>query len=122
MLKKILEDAQRDFGVSDEVMKKFLELVSETGKHGYCEFNEKEENLIFAIEEMLSDPEVEVIDLKAQKEYLESIKDLEAEQVYLDLLFKFSYAAVPLLAQASIRRLMPVVAEKIRERKGKSQL
>ena len=114
-----------EFELSDEVVRKFYELLDFTKNNLKTKGDPKDhvldgaEPLVHELAELISKCPPLILKADHKKEYLEA--DLSPELIYLDLLLKVANAPMSHLAKASIKFLVPIIDDKLRERETRNE-
>lgn len=119
--------------IPEEAMNKFYELVEENEKILYAldknellsrsRFLDSKADYIYEIENLMKDCPKTTFEGREEyvSKYTKSAGVVPAEVVYLDLLLKVANAPTRLHIMASIKNLIPIIAEKLRERNGEKK-
>ena len=119
--------------IPDEAFDKFYKLVEETEKQldvmnkdeslTHSRFLDRKADYVYEIENLMKDCTKTAFEGREDyvSSYMELVKSVPAEQVYLDLLLKVAEAPTRLHIMACIKNLIPVIAEKLRERNGEKK-
>ena len=123
-----LNEMIEQLSIPEEAMSKFYELMEEVEKYIDKHQNEKLSSSkcldryadhIFELENLMKDLPKTTFEGREEyvKSYYDTVNFCPAEQVYLDLLLKVAGAPTRLHIMASIKNLIPIIADKLRERK-----
>jgi hypothetical protein len=116
--------------IPEEAFNKFDELVDETEKMldamaenespSRSRFLDSKADYIYEIENLMKDCTKTTFEGREDyvSQYMKRVGVVPAEHVYLDLLLKVANAPTRLHIMASIKNLIPIIAEKLRERNG----